>query len=122
MNTIFLIKPYFQHGTWVFDYAPLNTVAEAFVGGAESIINEALAFNNISFNEAKNGFALYFSAEFFPDYHLCVDLIGPDQGNGHYYQYKRPDGSIMKGWLCGYLKNFFVVAPKNIYFKVEKLS
>lgn len=66
MNTIFLIKPYFQHGTWVFDYAPLNTVAEAFVGGAESIINEALAFNNISFNEAKMDLRYIFRQNFSP--------------------------------------------------------
>ena len=41
-NSIFVIKPYKWEGFWVFDDPSVGLVKEPFVGGADSIIDEAV--------------------------------------------------------------------------------
>ena len=43
MNSIFVISPYFKHGTWVFDDPRRNLGEEPFVAGVPEIITLLVA-------------------------------------------------------------------------------
>ena len=62
MNAINVIAPYKYLGMWVFDDAPVGLVQEPFVGGADTLIDRAVA----AIPNAEKGFALLFSAAHFP--------------------------------------------------------
>lgn len=61
-NSIFVIKPYKWEGFWVFDDPSVGLVKEPFVGGADSIIDEAVRH----IPSAHRGFLAVFSAGPFP--------------------------------------------------------
>ena len=61
-NSIFVLKPYRFNGTWVFDDEATGLVREAFVGGADTILDVATA----EIPHADRGFTLIFSATHFP--------------------------------------------------------
>lgn len=44
MNSIFVISPYFKHGTWVFDDPRRSLVEEPFVAGVPEIIKDLHLF------------------------------------------------------------------------------
>src|SRR4051812_25615999 len=61
-NSIMVVKPYWLHGTWVFDDESVGLKQEPFVAGVPEMI-DALVKN---VPDAKNGFRLLFSAHTFP--------------------------------------------------------
>src|SRR5688572_7807721 len=63
-NSIMVIRPYWDHGTWVFDDAAAGLTREPFVAGIPEMINTLVK----DIPNARNGFRLTFSASPFPGY------------------------------------------------------
>ncbi|MEM1185310.1 MAG: DUF6717 family protein [Planctomycetota bacterium] len=114
MNQIFVICPYRQHGTWVFDDPAVDLVAEPFVSGVPEIIDRLVA----AIDRADEGFRLLFSAGEMPDAHLTLDHLRPEIG-GHWY---RAAAWELEGWLCPAMFKYFDDAPDRITLRVEPLD
>ena len=63
-NSIYAIKPYKWEGLWVFDDAATGLKREAFVAGADTMIDTATARKGIK--KPNSGFLLLFSSTPFP--------------------------------------------------------
>ncbi len=111
MNTINVIAPYKYRGMWVFDDARVGLVQEPFVGGADVLIDRAVA--NIP--DAQGGFLLLFSASSFPGHNLRLQWRRSDAAGNWYYS---PEFGL-EGWLCPALLRYFEQAPKEIYVQVK---
>jgi hypothetical protein len=107
MNTINVIHPYKYQGTWVFDDEAKGLVREAFVSGADQIIERAVA----DIPQADSGFTLVFSAIAFPGHRLAFERRHAEAGGYWYYS---PDLD-REGWLCPALFHYFEEAPERIY-------
>ena len=110
MNSIFVISPYFKHGTWVFDDPRRNLVEEPFVAGVPEIITLLVA----DIPNAQSGFRLTFSAAPFPGHKLVVTR-GKAESGGFWYNVENSDQT---GWLCPALFKFFPKAPEKLETKV----
>src|SRR5579863_8312 len=104
-NTIFVIKPYKWEGLWVFDDPDVGLVKEPFVGGADTMLDLAIAH----IPGADNGFLAIFSASYFPDAQIVLDWKQAD-GSGNVYTWKARD---MDDWLCPALLRYFAEPPGN---------
>jgi hypothetical protein len=113
MNALFVIAPYFKHGTWVFTDERRNLVEEPFVAGVPEIITELVA----DIPNAKAGFRLTFSAGPFPGHQLVATRGEPESG-GYWYHV---EASNNKGWVCPALFKFFSEAPAKIYVRADPL-
>jgi len=109
---LFTIYPYFFKKTWVFDNKKLNLDKEAFVQGADVIIEYISHY----IEGAKDGFALTFSSERMINSHYSLTFIKSEMG-GSWYQL---DGTDLQGWLCPALFKFFPTAPERIYVSVAQ--
>ena len=114
MNTINVITIYNYNGTWVFDDESTGLVREAFVSGADVIID--LMVNDIP--NAKQGFTCIFSKNTFPthQYELKLKLRG-DELHGNWYTC---EALGLDGWLCGSLYKYFEVEPESIFIQVKE--
>jgi hypothetical protein len=113
-NSLFVIFPYWLHGTWVFDDAKRKLDAEPFVMGIPEMINKMVRIAGIP--NAKDGFRLIFSNQPFPGYQTKLDWVKKESG-GNWY--KNEDGN--EGWLCSALFKFYSKAPLNLYGRAEAL-
>src|SRR3954467_11670817 len=116
MNSIFVIKPYWWEGTWVFDDASVGLTREPFVAGIPEMIN--LLVQDIP--NARKGFRLLFSPTPFPGHQAAFHRVRPDV-SGTWYR-TAPPWPSMEGWLCPALFKYFDEAPPVIYAKAERLS
>ncbi len=114
MNAINVIAPYKHHGMWVFDDARVGLDREPFVGGADTMIDKAVA----SIPGAERGFLLVFSQTPFPGHHLRLEWRRND-GGGDWYFSRELD---QEGWLCPALLRYFAKAPREIYVQVKAKS
>ena len=114
MNSIFVISPYFKHGTWVFDDPRRNLVEEPFVAGVPEIITLLVA----DIPNAQSGFRLTFSAALFPGHKLVVTR-GKAESGGFWYNVENSDQT---GWLCPALFKFFPKAPEKLYVRADPLN
>jgi len=108
-NSIFVIRPYKYFGTWVFDDPAAGLVREAFVSGADTIIDRFTA----DIPGAADGFTLTFSAQPFPGYQTKLERVREEHG-GNWY--RSPELGL-EGWLCPALFKYFRTAPENLYAK-----
>jgi hypothetical protein len=106
-NSIFVIRPYKYYSTWVFDDPAVGLVREAFVSGADTIIERLVA----DIPGAKDGFTLTFSAQPFPGHQIQLERVREESGGNWYYC---PD-LTMEGWLCPALFKYFKAAPEHLY-------
>jgi hypothetical protein len=115
MNQIIVIHPYKYEGQWVFDDEAVGLRREAFVAGADKIIDKMVEIENIP--NAAHGFTLLFSASPFPGYQEEFKWLGQDLGGN---TYSSPNLKL-EGWLCPALLRYFDAAPERIYaqFKAE---
>jgi hypothetical protein len=113
-NAIFVIYPYRDEGTWVFDAQRLGLVKEPFVAGIPEIIDQLVLLENIP--QPEKGFRLLFSQVPFPGYTLKLTWLREEAG-GHWYWVEKFKA---EGWLCPALFKYFKKAPKEIYVKAEK--
>jgi len=117
-NAINVICPYKCHGMWVFDDPDVGLHKEAFVAGADDIIDAVIAAKGIE--NADTGFRLIFSAGEFPGCDVKFDWVRGDCG-GNWYAIAAADFD-MEGWLCPALFKYFDKAPKAIYAKFEEIE
>jgi len=108
-NSIRLISPYKYNGIWVFDDEQVGLVREAFVAGADLIIDRLVE----SIPNASDGFNLLFSHTPFPGYQIMLEWIEKEQEyGGNIYFCEEYD---ITGWLCPALYLYFETAPPLLY-------
>ena len=113
-NSIVVIKPYWLHGTWVFDDADVGLRQEPFVAGVPEMIDALVK----DVPNAREGFRLLFSANAFPGAQKTLTWQRGESG-GNYYRLDSPD---MEGWLCPALFKYYKTPPKKIFVKAEPLQ
>lgn len=117
-NEIMTIRPYKVDGNlWVFDDAATGLVREAFVGGADTILDMATEMVG---GDPKLGLSVAFSAKPFPGHQIVLEHKGEDEaqvGNTYFC----PKFNI-DGWFCPALLLYFPKPPKKIYAQFKKIS
>lgn len=116
-NSLMVIYPYLDRGTWVFDDETVGLVKEPFVAGVPAILEALLLREKIPHPE--NGFRLIFSATPFPGHQLVATRLREEFG-GHWYAVESPLGA--EGWLCPAMFRYFSEAPDKLYIRVEALG
>src|SRR4051812_16788839 len=111
MNAINVIAPYKHHGMWVFDDARVGLHQEPFVGGADTMIDKAVA----GIPDAKEGFVMVFSERPFPGQQIKLEWRRNDGAGDWYWSAQLGQ----EGWLCPALLKYFERAPKEIYVHVK---
>lgn len=112
-NQIYVISPYRQASTWVFDDPTVGLKAEPFVAGIPEMINVLVQ----STPHPEQGFRLLFSAAPFPGYQ--VELVqGRSEYGGVWYRWTATN---MEGWLCPALFKYFTDPPAKLYARAEPL-
>ena len=111
MNVINVIEPYDKGGIWVFDDPNVGLQAEAFVAGADKMIDMVTAH----IPNAKSGFTMIFSGEPFPGYDHHLEWSS-EESNGNVYYSPELDEY---GWLCPALLRYFDAPPKAIYVQIK---
>jgi hypothetical protein len=113
-NSILVIKPHRDHGTWVFDDPAAGLVREPFVSGVPEMIDALVK----DIPDAQRGFRLLFSARPFPG-HQREFIRTREEFGGSWYHCDDP---AMEGWLCPALFKYFPEAPEKLYARAEPLS
>jgi hypothetical protein len=114
MNSIFVIKPYKFNGVWCFDDSDRGLVREAFVAGADTILDEITK----QIPNAGAGFLALFASFPFPGHQFAFDWKSEEAG-GNVYECRQ---NGMLGWLCPALLKFFENAPESIYLQVKPIT
>ena len=117
-NSIFAIHPYKRDGVWAFDDAQRGLLREAFVAGADTLIELVATRTGIPSADFERGITLLFSAKPFPGAQLCVKRTREHLGGNWYFS---PDYQF-EGWLCPALFKYFAAAPEKIHFQVRTLQ
>lgn len=112
-NSIMVIHPYLDYGTWVFDDERAGLVKEPFVRGIPTMINRLVS----DIPEAGKGFTMFFSAIPFPGHQAELEWVREESGGNWYREVGREE----QGWLCPALFKYFTVAPNNIYISAEEM-
>jgi hypothetical protein len=104
MNSINVISPYkFAGRIWVFDDPRHGLVQEAFISGADVVIDRAVAH----IPNAAAGFLLIFASIAFPGHTFRLEWRRSDSEGNWYYA---PDFDV-EGWLCPALLKYFDTPP-----------
>ena len=111
MNAINVIAPYKYLGMWVFDDPRVGLAQEPFVGGADTMIDRAVA----EIPNAEAGFLLVFSSSPFPGHQLHLEWRRGDTSGNWYYSPQLQ----LEGWLCPALFRYFDRAPRQLYVQVK---
>ena len=115
-NSLMVINPYYDKGSWVFDDEAAGLVKEPFVAGIPEMIDKLIEMNEIE--NAENGFKLIFSAGSFPGMNVSLTKLH-EEHEGNWYSW---DDENMEGWLCPALLKYFEKAPDYIFARVENLT
>jgi hypothetical protein len=117
------IRPYKDHGQWMFDDESRGLKRELFVGGADDILDTITA--NIP--KADKGFNLRFADHAFPGAEICFYwkgvgqfklLDGPEYEAGDVYFSPHLN---MEGWLCPALMLYFPQAPRQLFVSASPI-
>lgn len=114
MNQINVIQPYRHFGMWVFDDPRVGLSAEPFVGGSDTLIDEATS----QIPNAEDGFTMIFSGEPFPGHQFRLEWRRAESGGNVYYS----DQFDAEGWLCPALLRYFAEPPREIYVEIKPRS
>ena len=112
-NQISTITPYKHHGQWVFDDESRGLDKEAFVSGADAMIDRLVS----EIPNAAGGFTMIFSADPFPG-HQANLVWRREEFDGNWYYCPQFE---MEGWLCPALLKYFDEAPREIYVQARSL-
>lgn len=110
-NSIMIIVPYWDSGTWVFDDETVGLKREPFVFNIPEMITEMVK----DIPNARKGFRLLFSGSPFPGYQVELEWTRSEY-EGNWYCLK---GQSKEGWLCPSLFKYFDTTPKRIFAKSE---
>jgi len=108
-NSLFTINPYIFNNMWVFDDEAVGLVKEAFVAGADLLLD-------VVQNRFGRGFSLTFSNQELPEYDYCLDYQGEGVGKGSDFIEQT---TKIKAWLCPALFLYYDKAPEKLYVKVK---
>lgn len=112
MNSILVIHPYKYEGIWVFDDARVGLLQEAFVAGADVIIDRMVE----GIDDPAAGFTMIFSANRFPgcqhEFHWRRE-----ESEGNWYWSEQFQ---IEGWLCPALFKYFEAAPERLFVQVKR--
>lgn len=111
MNEINIIQPYWYLDMWVFDDPRVGLLAEPFVGGADTMIDQITA----GFADARQGFVMIFSGRPFPNHQYRLEWRRQESSGNVYYS---PDLN-QEGWLCPALLRYFDERPAEIFVQVK---
>jgi hypothetical protein len=114
MNSISVIHPYKSQGVWVFDDPSAGLVQEAFVAGADVILDRIAE----TVSAGTSGLTLVFSAQPFPGAQYEFQWRREESGGNWYYS----PTFEQEGWLCPALFKYFDRAPERIYLQVKAKS
>jgi hypothetical protein len=112
-NSLFVLRPYKDQGTWVFDDPSVGLAREPFVLGIDTMLDRLTADTP----NATQGFRLIFSPRPFPGYAAKLEWRREETGGNWYFS----PTYWMEGWLCPALFKYFATAPKELYAKAEPL-
>ncbi len=112
-NQIMVIKPYKWEGMWVFDDERVHLEKEPFVGGADTLIDVAVARHGIK--DADRGFLLLFSGGPFPGAQMELAWLREEMG-GNVYGWNE-----MEGWLCPALLKYFAAPPRKLFAQFKQI-
>jgi len=99
----------------VFDDPNVGLVKEAFVGGADTMIDVA----TVSLPNANQGFIAVFSASYFPDAKIVLEWVREEGGGGNVYSWSEKE---MEGWLCPALFKYFDQMPEKLFIHVKAIE
>jgi hypothetical protein len=106
-NSIFIIRPYKYHETWVFDDSSVGLEREPFVMGIPEMIDTILMNKGLS----ENKFSVLFSSTGLPNCDLILERKEPEAGGTWYYSPMLDQ----KGWLCPALFLYYRKAPEKLF-------
>lgn len=89
---------------WVFDDPKVGLDKEAFVAGADSLLD--------IISQGKDQVLVNFSSKEFPGYKLKLDYVSGNKTEGAHYYCKELNQPL---WLCPAHGLYFSKSPKNIY-------
>ena len=114
-NSLFVIAPYWDSGTWVFDDERVGLVREPFVLGVPDMIDHLVR----DIPDARVGFRMIFSKTKYPGYGQSLSWRGTeDEGNW----YQMDTDPLLSGWLCPALSLYFPQPPEKLYVSAEPLT
>ncbi len=113
MNSIMVLRPYKYSGMWVFDDERVGLLREAFVAGADTMIDVATGMLGIE--NPEEGFTLVFSENKFPSAQIELEWIR-EEFDGNVYTWKEQN---IEGWLCPALFKYFEKAPSKMYIEIK---
>ena len=114
MNSITVIHPYKYEGIWVFDDPDVGLVREAFVSGADVILDRMVE----GIASAEKGVTLLFSSSPFPGSQYEFEWRREEYEGNWYYS---PQFGL-EGWLCPALFKYFEKAPPRLFVQVKPKS
>lgn len=107
-NSLFVIHPTREHGTWSFTDPTAGLVNEPFVGEINDMIDMLVK----DIKGARRGFALTFSAVEFPGHQLSLTRVDDSMTSGATYHC---DQLNIEGWLCPALFCYFDAPPPRLF-------
>lgn len=114
-NSIFIIDPYWDDITWVFDDDRVGLTREPFVAGIPDMINYMVR----EIPDADKGFRLFFSTSKYPGYTYSLSWTGSEY-DGNWYQ--MDEEPFLSGWLCPALLLYFPEPPEKLFVSAEPLK
>ena len=124
-NQINIIKPYKHHEQWVFDDPSVGLEREAFVAGADTLLD--IVTEDIP--NAGDGIVVLFSAGKFPSYNVLLKWKHGDEDGNFYSCFRDNEQPVathnscepLEAWLCPALFKYYEDAPKELYLQVKPL-
>ena len=115
-NSIMVIRPYWDMGTWVFDDEAVGLLREPFVSGAPEMIDALITMAGGHPEDVRTGFNLFFSGIKYPDSVVEATRMEEDEfPMGTWYEEATPG---MTFWLCPALLKYFSTPPESIFAHV----
>ena len=111
-NSLYIIQPYRDLGTWLFDDESRNIIREPFVLGVPQMIDMYLEQKGIQANK----FTLIFSNKDIPN--ADAKLIKErDLNEGAWYSLV---GTDKEGWICPAILKYYETAPDKLSIIIQK--
>ncbi|MEY5049175.1 MAG: hypothetical protein RLZZ175_2534 [Bacteroidota bacterium] len=112
---VYLIKPYRQLNTWMFDDESRNIEQEPFVVGIPEMIDTVLALKSI---KAKQ-FSMQFSENEIINSDLVLEIDYEVSDGAWYKIHNNPE---VKGWLCPVIHKYFNTVPEKIFIQINLIN
>jgi hypothetical protein len=117
-NSIFTLRPYqLAGGVWVFDDPAVGLRREAFVSGADTMIDRLTEAAGIE--GAARGFTLLFSRTRFPGAQVRLRFSQHEAGGTWYRCRELGEAPGLRGWLCSALNLYYPRSPRDLWVQAR---